>query len=366
MNLLFKLLLNYIAACSLLLSSTSCMLRGDETADNPSLSQDEVLNGQLSCVTWKNPELPPNLKPMPKHPDLNTVPEGLTVLTEKHLTQRVVTEGYLDCQKPLIVYVHGWNNDGVAPQIPNLKAWLKKFNVAIYYWHRDAYDPIFPNVAEDNAKKQQPLFTNAVQSLILQMEQKGFNQEIRIVAHSLGSQLVLQPSLKILNKSYTRSTRLEILDPYIRSDFKNIDSSNPSVEKKFADEYSSALLVLSGLNTKTVVYSSAVTEMIGKSLSAVSNFQAMDKDWLGGNLVAKHVKIVDFYFNSLNANVKPIEGYEGKIFPFYAGLNKFPRSKIKIAQLKKNLNSIDVGLMEFKRVERNTCDDEALKWKICF
>lgn len=166
-------------------------------------------------------------------------------------------QSYFDPSKPTMIYIHGWQSGAIAKGTYErfdyqnhdcvngfsddlVEAWKiassdgQSWNVGAFYWREHA-DETLPNLAEAKIWNANRFASNKTVAEMFVEEYKsamnGYgNQEIRLVGHSFGSQVVLAAGEKIMNDSALSSNqkpkRVALLDPAFTNVYvKNVTTS---------------------------------------------------------------------------------------------------------------------------------------------
>lgn len=228
--------------------------------------------------------------------------------------------GKLDGSRNTLVYFHGWTPSGKAYWFPYADTWQKGgFNVLLFRWHRAARDlpppptgaqrRIYRSVADEAFKE--------VHALAQRLEP---GRELRLVGHSLGSQLAIVTAYRLLKAGFPgKSLRLEILDPYtgIGSRIPKDASFKDEVFKPrrvLLDALVDALDYVRRNSRPAVVYASITGWIFTRPYHKVAHVQGFGAGWLSASPRAKHNRIRDFYFRSLVTGEPKVRGETGTAF----------------------------------------------------
>lgn len=213
--------------------------------------------------------------------------KSLTSVRHAYL-QKLEKSGYFDPKKPTLIFIHGDQatftakhkrmdfcyqyqlNDGKLTQLNNLQKDWSKWNVAIFYWNQFADDVqgtgirdlvravTYPEMKiyssmnaagmrwtylDSTGNKQfchqgkkgcvtlpkaangRPLSVSTLAYLAyVNALPKGYNQPIRIVGQSLGAQLAIQLTHRVIaNPHLPHPTQLVLVDPYFSPRFHHVD-----------------------------------------------------------------------------------------------------------------------------------------------
>ena len=285
------------------------------------------------CPQWENPQVNPNLPVIGSHPDLQNVPEGLTLLGAdgKPTSQ-------LDCSKPTLVYITGRSPKGVGEFFRNPTAWTQKFNVFMFRWHRLGLDSQrIPLKSLNNTPSASKKLTPQLVKLIEILRVTKNSQEFRIVSHSLGGIILTKSVHEVLDSLQSRPLRAELLDPaFLLYDVRESIPDIPFVSPEIVNEMKFKLKNMTTQNVKVVVYPSAHSIDRASKLSDIANVQAMNPLWLGGNTGTRHDMVREFYFNSFSQKKGLVSNPElGMSEPFSAlyPTSAIPKSPKKLVQV---------------------------------
>ena len=335
-----------------------------------------------------NPELREcNIELHDVHKHLKNVKEGFYA----------VGDGEIKKNRDTIVYIHGWSQTGAAETFKRAELWNKEgFNTIHYQWHCDSYDPgSAPNDAikriwRRSAEKLYQDFSDYVIPAL------GANytdtKELRIVGHSLGSQMATYLAFKLKEESQFKVSRLELLDPYITGakipadstiyEYFNRSEENDTGTKIFRTIFRSNNLPVGTGKIPTVAYVSFIGVLnkfqgqyriweensefngitgewkthISTQFSALDgiNIQTQDLAWLASltdtdknfadrlreKLTLQHLKIVDYYMDSIDSNaVEPkYQRDSGSVTRAFSA--KFPTSELEGIVLRRMLKQV--------------------------
>lgn len=252
--------------------------------------------------------------------------DDFAVNVHKYLPIEQDSDGnpYFDPAKPTVIFVHGWQFGNVKDHKRGLvlgaseqalaQKWRRLgWNFGIFYWNQMAddnllfaenkiYDPSTYNLTwrkeDDNLaaltqsnnaspdKSVTDLFLDAYYKLIDVQEGK----QIRLVGHSLGTQLVLNAA-RLMPPSQ-RPARIELLDPWFSRDHKTDFTDNVTFlngqgllmswyESTFFNDLQQALTVLpdilgSGKNIALAEWEDAL-EDLKSTINSVSEYEELKK-----------------------------------------------------------------------------------------
>jgi pimeloyl-ACP methyl ester carboxylesterase len=295
------------------------------------------------CASWTNPAVTDDMRDSPDadtHPDLAFVPEGLTVVGPRIDAQGETLP--LDCAKPTVIFIHGWSPFGEATYFPEAQAWRSRFNVLVFRWHRLAYARrvVFP--AEGRVPEALERLEREVEDLYWRMGGNAYKQEIRVVGHSLGSQLALPLMRGVLAQGLVAPRRLELLDPFVWTDLRGVDVHDDT-RRLVPSEHYDSLRMVRALGVHTAVYASSVQRNMGLRMPEVANVQAMSKGWLKGNGPTCHIEMATWYFQSLSAPppalVDAAGNRIGQAFSASLPIERFPKARVKYVQVDRDLDA---------------------------
>ncbi|MCU0663577.1 MAG: hypothetical protein MUC50_14775, partial [Myxococcota bacterium] len=177
-------------------------------------------------------------------------PEGLFLLDpNSNDPTATLPMSALDYGKPTLVYVHGWQNKRIhMPDVPNRKRWGETHNLLIMRWHKRAFDdshecPVALSIAIKLLGVSVPLPPKKVypegcpksaeqaiwggadptgEFFVRQWktffgQHKGYEQEIRVVPVSLGTQPTIYMTYRLYEEEWpgSKPNRLDLLDSYV-------------------------------------------------------------------------------------------------------------------------------------------------------
>jgi pimeloyl-ACP methyl ester carboxylesterase len=291
------------------------------------------------------------------------VPEGLTLIDSKGEAPRSAP---LNCDKPTLIFLHGWSPEGASSTVAYPDAWNAAFNVFVFRWHRDSYSRITPFAAENRVPAARARLDAQVAELLTRLGGDTYAHEIRVVAHSLGAQLALPLLRGRLNAGVRKPRRLELLDPYLWIDMRRHDALTGQT---LPHEHVELLRGSRILGVKAVVYAASVTSLISRTLRDVTNVQVMHPGWLSGNPSARHMRLVEYYFGSLRFEPPSVEDPAGSISKgFSASLPsaEFPTMKVLLEQIDNgSLNEEQVTGHAFRRLGRENCARSVWEFAMC-
>ena len=204
---------------SIFLSSCGILKKADKQETEVAQVPASAANPQ--SVSFPGPKLSTSPAFQPNESlEARTIPEGLCVV---NMQGQCATAGVLDRKKPTVIYIHGWTQSGETEGFVAAAKWATKFNVMLFRWHRRSFDKnIVPIDAEvriwAKSNRGEAAFVSAA------MEYKrmaatlgaGYNQEVRLVGHSLGAQLAVALVNKLVEENVSLlPNRLELLDPAV-------------------------------------------------------------------------------------------------------------------------------------------------------
>ncbi|MCU0675616.1 MAG: hypothetical protein MUE69_22850, partial [Myxococcota bacterium] len=243
--------------------------------------------------------------------------------------------------------VHGWVPDGNPPIAPNLEGWQGSgFNTVFMRWHHAATDSaagcpggggIFgiPNVpcnAEARVFGQRgSLPHNAGERFV-----EGYKQlfqahpnagEVRVVAHSLGSQMAAYLTYRLYHEGWNgrRPTRIDLLDPfaspanpgtpfpsYIIPNDQAVGGGSCGSGNRGTGycRLENMLQFLRDRGVGTLVIRGPASSHFTNDLHYVSPVVEMPGDWVGGDLKNRHAAVVPWYMCQV--------GWVGTATPFCA------------------------------------------------
>lgn len=245
-------------------------------------------------VPYTNPTVDESLEqpPTATSDDQVTVPEGLWL------------EGDLCRSRPTVIYVHGWTIDGSAEDFIAPTDWQAAgFNTFIFRWHRDSFDANSPYQPEQRIwNSAGEKFVTAYKDLLTSLG-STYALEVRIVGHSLGTQMATYLTYALASESYPQTpNRTELLDPYIGpgailptdTDLKGPPGSGvllhsvvPSMVKYLADR-----------GTVLIDYSSITGLTVVPVLRELVPTQQMSPRWTEASTTAQHLE-------DLHVNMRP-------------------------------------------------------------
>ena len=252
-----------------------------------------------------------------------------------------VNSSYYNDGKPTVIYFHGWQpnvykegyqersfnmKDDSGKNVNTIATWKSKgWNVAVFYWDQFADESELKNAeakiwSTKGGKKMRyrksdgqystigsP--TKSISDLAVQQIQEllknNSSNNLRIIGHSLGSQLATAVSYK-LNKSISEGklsnnlkvSRLELLDPFWSKGSKSF------IGNKWTGELTRNYIkeMINRDKLAATWYRSSVIMDVGigdsnKNLESLVALQNQRMWFLNGlNIVAKHVDVVNHYF----------------------------------------------------------------------
>ncbi len=184
---------------------------------------------------------------------------------DKACQQKELASGYFDPNKPTIIFIHGWQPSTVnvknrfdfcykyktakntySPTLNVLQSW-KGYNVAVFYWNQFADDNLYAAEAKvytthgvhgmqwkylDKAGVEHTCKSGdsscvtpneSITDLAFDAYKKSlpkvYNKELRITGQSLGAQVAIQLTKKIMQHPLLpQPTRLVLMDPYFSED----------------------------------------------------------------------------------------------------------------------------------------------------
>ena len=232
------------------------------------------------------------------HADNVKIPEGLTLV------------GTLNRGRNTVIYIHGWTASGEAENFVAAEDWNRKgFNTFIFRWHRDSFeDAKMPLNAESR------IYYSALNKLLSDYQKLSailgpqYAQEIRIVGHSLGTQLATSFVYTLMQKSISPApSRLDILDPFV--------GPYTRLPVQIQDQLGGTLIgdsmfnmITKMKNNKYVVgsiYASVTARTFAKILYGVMPTQVFATTWLGKLSADQHMKVLDAYFKSISEIKRP-------------------------------------------------------------
>lgn len=301
------------------------------------------------CGTWTNPmasAFNPEAEQKDAHPDQSRVPEGLTLYGPNVDAQGETLP--LDCTKPTVIFIHGWSPFGEAATFLEAPVWQTRFNVVLFRWHRLSFAPGIVLPAENRVPIALERLEREVKSLYLKLGGQAYPHEIRVVAHSLGAQLALPLMRGVLAQGLTRPRRLELIDPFLWTDLRRVDSSAGSASGNLnwnlvPSKHYEDLRMVRTMGVKTVVYGSSVQRSFGKTIPEIVPVQAMHEDWLGGSDSIGHIELANWYFQSFQFAPPALFHANGEASQeaFSASLpsERFPTMRVKYVQMPSGLSS---------------------------
>jgi DNA/RNA endonuclease G (NUC1) len=285
--------------------------------------------------------------------------------------------GYLDRNKPTIIYVHGWNKGAAVNKsreelLDNagnsmIQYWLNKgWNVGIYYWNQfsdedvvtDAEKKIYTNtlpLANNINRWRQSdgqMRTNAspdssmakiflseyypLKSFLL-----GNGKELRIAAHSLGSQLTLAAMAEVTPVSFLPD-RIALLDPWwslgVQSDvaasLNNLKDKNMPLEWYSTSKIQTYTSLLTNIRNQTgnllgVVSKGAATRAVTVISTLLDNI-TQQVDYIGMINATAYADLTPTYDASITA-INPVQSltnqHNAAVWYYFTSINSAPPSE---------------------------------------
>jgi pimeloyl-ACP methyl ester carboxylesterase len=305
----------------------------------PSASTDSCPAGDP--VPYTNPTVPPGLtQPPGASLDQTTVAEGLTL------------RGVFCLSRPTVIYVHGWSQSGSAEDFVAPEQWQAAgFNTFIFLWHRDAYDPNSPDPPEQRiwnaaGAKFVSAYTGFFGSL-----GGAYSQEIRVVGHSLGTQMATYLAYQTTVGATLPPPRVELLDPYVGTETTlpadALFTPPPGAGPLLRNVYIESLRTLQSGSTALVDYSSITGRLFVPDLRAILPTQQMSGAWLSDlppavRLVNQHVQMIPYYFTGIS---QPRPNAPGPLSGFSprTGTTEIRLRASRQYLQSSGLNSVDIG-----------------------
>jgi hypothetical protein len=259
-------------------------------------------------------------------------PDGLRILDS------------FDPNKPTIIFVHGWVRDkNNMSMFVNASGWQGAgFNTMIYRWHHDGYevkDCSYSGIIYECAEEAQlniygngahagEEFVNDYKAHFSQYP--SYSQEVRVVGHSLGTQMAVYLTYKINSdvmndvNNIAKPTRLELIDPFILPD--NLGDTDLPADSQLSlpydylpdghcdvsNRYNIYCIVENAVyalafnhGVKITTYGSFISGLLNYNLRYITNYQGLNagfmcaKSWWGnyaecgsGNLL-KNMNVIE-------------------------------------------------------------------------
>jgi hypothetical protein len=254
--------------------------------------------------------------------DLYAWPDGSTIPADR--PEGLYVLGSFNRSRPTIIYSHGWVT-GEMPRFMNFHGWQNSgFNTVLFRWHQQAQDagchiPMFGNFpcgAEGRIHGQDgsrgfvgELFVRAYKALFPAGAGAG---EVRLVGHSLGTQVVTYGAYRLHREGYggARPIRIDLLDwyssPYspgsphpsyiLPNDLISGDACAESNRTTyFCRSINSMQWLKDNGDIAIVNYRSVTSRQTGNDLHFVAPTVEFGTGWLGGNNTLQHTRVVDWY-----------------------------------------------------------------------
>jgi pimeloyl-ACP methyl ester carboxylesterase len=258
--------------------------------------------------------------------------------------QSIENKSLLDCNRDVVIFVHGWSLNGVPTEFFHADLWRSRgFETFVYRWHDLASNPSFETVFESNSVTAARDLETALRQLRTKLG-SGFKGEIRLVGHSFGAKVAADVTSRVAPMngeveydaingtshaaSYVHVARLTLLDPAVFVDWREdeislcpmlrigLDKRNEEVETESAVQSEvgrlNALLSLIPESTKVEVFATNVSSTFSFSLARRFPLQTLTKAAVFGcyikfeglDLGQIHDLVVPGYFSSI-ANPAP-------------------------------------------------------------
>ncbi|MEN9835790.1 MAG: hypothetical protein RL011_1983 [Pseudomonadota bacterium] len=174
-----------------------------------------------------------NEPPTPASP--NRTPETSSSAVPRPNDVYLQVIGTFDRARPSVVYLHGWNSEGPQkvysfPDHWAHQAMLAGFNVLAFHWAGLSYDAgagcpglgliSGPNLP-CNAAHQLYKAGSATDKFLDAYRERfsGYNQPVRLVAHSMGSQLAILSTYRMYKRAdfggVKKPSRIDLIDPFM-------------------------------------------------------------------------------------------------------------------------------------------------------
>lgn len=165
---------------TLVLVGTVCSLQAcAEVVPGNTLANDGLQGpGSGTCGMWKDP-------------GYEETGAGLNGLVAMRESDPVRGQSPIDCEKDLVIFVHGWSPSGSPTRAPYLRSWAQKYQTFQFFW-TDASkgDPV--RVYSEGTQTAAARLKEALRSLGAHLASKGRTEaRVQLVGHSYGSKVVI-------------------------------------------------------------------------------------------------------------------------------------------------------------------------------
>lgn len=267
---------------------------------------------QTGYVEWENPMLPPNLPHVNGvSPEFHTTPEGLTLVDSAgHPVHQI------DLSKKIVIFIHGWTPSGNVPGFPYPERWHNEYNVFVFRWHRASYQrSIFPIRPLGNIDDVTKILFADYERLRRTVGYPMWEREIRVVGYSLGA----LPAVKLAEQYFIsegflrrRHRRIDLIEPSFFGQFlipKTVITEDGVRHGAYIlDEMTRKVGSLRDMGIATTIFSSSFGNFITPKLHRIASVVSMHPDWLGGDVVEQHTKVLFAYFASMSEPYPNVHG----------------------------------------------------------
>lgn len=310
--------------------------------------------------------------------------------------QTELANGFFDPNKPTIIFIHGWQPDTVknkdrfdfcysysngqgtmSTPMNVLTAW-KGYNIAVFYWNQFADDTLYAAEAKiystqgshgmswkylDNSgvthdcqsgdlgcvMPKESVTDMAFDAYSTALPQT-YTQELRIVGHSLGAQIAIQLTQRVMLRAplLAQPTRLVLLDPYFSQD--GYETAQNNLPNSVAD-YNNQTVTDIVADFKTKHPSSAGFPIEVYRTSTASYFPLGNPAWALMNQ-ATYMRVYPLYIQGLSGNSLNVAEHIASTYLYFYSKGFVPATTPDVTNLHVDAASTDAQVLQLTGQKR--------------